>query len=370
MSDRNSATSEDAPPPQAERQTVPHSIARTSPPPPPKIWTRDGFVGASSVDQGHVYGPLFDHAVGPHVPRRAIMSALAARDEEDPLQLPEVILSSDDGIRICMSGRKSPMPFAIRNVDADELHFVQEGSVLYETEVGALAADRGDFVHIPKSIAYRFDPLGASMRSLIIESRAPFEFVTPYPVGVVNQERDLEYAQIQSGRSAAISRQLVLKAWTGPDTLMTLPYDPLATERHLGGKTPVWKLPMDRVQKIVSLPNGGPPYPFMGAGNGDILLFNMGSRPVDYRPPVHLNADYDEILLFVDGGAWGACHKPGTLTWVPKGVIHHGVSSYTEEPHRSWLLETRATLRWTEAALGGSEIMETATYGSFHPKGE
>lgn len=344
------------------------SAGSTVTPRPPlnKVWTRDGFVGALSVDQSQAYGPDYLSASGPHAPRRTVLSKLAPRDEADPNALPEMIADSDGAFRLYVSGRQAAMPFVVRNVEADELHFIQEGSVEFETEVGSIAATRGDFVYIPKSIAYRLHTAGKTRR-LIIESRLRYEFVTPYPVGIINFERDLVRAEVKPSQQSNGPATLVLRAWTGASTTFRLPNDPLALNRHLAGKTPVWRIGIDRIQKLVSLPEGGPPYPFLGAGAAqDLLMFNMGSRPVDYRPPIHLNADYDEVLFYVDGGAWGGCSEPGTLTWVPKGVVHHGVSACTPEPHRSWLLETRATLRWTEAGLAGSELMETGSYGKLN----
>jgi len=85
------------------------------------------------------------------------------------------------------------------------------------------------------------------------------------------------------------------------------------------------------------------------------------------RPPIHHNADYDEIILYVGGpGAYGACAVPGTLTIVPKGVTHHGPSEDVPEGYAAFLIETRATLRFTDAALPSSKLMETGRYG-VHP---
>jgi homogentisate 1,2-dioxygenase len=69
------------------------------------------------------------------------------------------------------------------------------------------------------------------------------------------------------------------------------------------------------------------------------------------------------VICYVRGpGAWGGCTEPGTLTCVPKGVIHHGPSEDVPEGYQAWLLETRATLRWTPKALAASELMETGQY--------
>ena len=72
-----------------------------------------------------------------------------------------------------------------------------------------------------------------------------------------------------------------------------------------------------------------------------------------------INADFDEVICYVRGpGVRGGCSEPGTLTCVPKGVIHHGPSENVPEGYQAWLMETRATLRWTSEAIAASALME------------
>ena len=40
-------------------------------------------------------------------------------------------------------GAPVPMPFVVRNVDADEIHFIQSGEVKFETDAGSLTGERG-----------------------------------------------------------------------------------------------------------------------------------------------------------------------------------------------------------------------------------
>ena len=95
-------------------------------------------------------------------------------------------------------------------------------------------------------------------------------------------------------------------------------------------------------------------------------MFNLSARPGG-RAPIHVNADFDEVVHYVRGpGAWGHCTEPGTLTWVPKGVVHHGPREDVLEGYAAWLLETRATLRWTPEGIASSELMETENYAR-HP---
>ena len=347
------------------------SQEENSPPPgPPKMmaYTREGFAGAFSASEPAGYPPDFISVEGPHAPRRWIISNIVPADEDHPTALPMLLADSGKGVRLRLSGRRVKSEVIVRNVEADELHFIQDGEVRFETDAGGLDARRGDFVCLPRSTAYRYHATSASMRSLIIESTSPFKFSTPYPVGVINFGRDLVRATPEAIPDSG-PMKVLLRAWEGEDTLFTVPSNPLSIARHMGGEVPVWKINIDQIQKLVSLPVGGPPYPFLASKNEELLLFNTGDRPTSgYRPPIHVNADFDEVMLYVDGeSAWGGCSEAGTLCWVPKGVVHHGVAPSTPKPHRSWLLETMATFRWTEEVVAVGQLMETGTYGPFVP---
>ena len=54
------------------------------------------------------------------------------------------------------------------------------------------------------------------------------------------------------------------------------------------------------------------------------------------------------------------------MTWVPKGIAHHGPSEDVAEGYHAWMLESRSTLRLTEAGLKVAQLMELDMYGP-HP---
>jgi homogentisate 1,2-dioxygenase len=51
------------------------------------------------------------------------------------------------------------------------------------------------------------------------------------------------------------------------------------------------------------------------------------------------------------------------LTWVPKGIAHHGPSEDVPEGYLAWMIESRSTLRLTPAALKVAQLMELDMYG-------
>ncbi|MGA3887145.1 homogentisate 1,2-dioxygenase [Ralstonia nicotianae] len=332
----------------------------------PHLWTREGFAGPASVVTRRNYAPDYISVAGVHAPRRLVLEQLVPLDRDTADALPSVIATSKLGVRLLTSARKTPMPFTVRNAEADELHFIQSGQVRFDTEVGSLLAEEGDFVCIPRSVAYRYAPTQGSMRSVILEYPSAATLTPPAPFGMINYARDVHPAKIDPEVDAGGPGKLVLKTADDEVTTYVVPHDPLALGRQLSACVPVWKLNLKNIQLHAYEPNGGPPSMFLSTRGGESLMFNLSSRSGG-RPPVHVNADFDELILYVGGpGAYGACTEPGTLAWVPKGVIHHGPNEAVPQGYQAWLLETRATLRFTPEALAVSALMETGNYGR-HP---
>jgi homogentisate 1,2-dioxygenase len=331
-----------------------------------QLWSRQGFGGPLSLLIRPTNGTEYISVQGPHAPRRAVLERMAPTDQTDAEALPSVVATSKIGVRLLVSGRTRPMPFVVRNVDADEIHFIQSGEVKFETDAGSLMANEGDFICIPRSIAYRFAPAGQGMRSLIVESPSALQLTPPGPAGMINFGRDVHYADVDEQIPTGGTTRLLLKSADGENTTFVLPHDPLALGARLTAAVPVWKLNLAKIQLLAYLPEGGPPSPFLTSHAQDVLMFNLSARPGG-RAPIHVNADFDEVVHYVRGpGAWGHCTEPGTLTWVPKGVVHHGPKEDVPAGYAAWLLETRATLRWTPEAIASSELMETENYAR-HP---
>ncbi|MNN50267.1 hypothetical protein D3C81_1648430 [compost metagenome] len=203
-------------------------------------------------------------------------------------------------------------------------------------------------------------PLSESSCSLILEGPAPFVLDTP--IGLINAVRDVHFARLEELAPAAEApRTLLLKAHDGY-TRFEMAHDPLVALARFGS-LPVWKVNLMDIQVLSALPRGGiPPAQFLASKGNDILFFNLSSRP-NTRSPIHLNADYDEVVLYFRGpGAWGGVNEPGNLTLVPKGVVHQGPDENVPEGYRAWLMETRATLRLTPQALACSHLIDTSSF--------
>src|ERR1700741_4481203 len=101
----------------------PHDAA----PPLVQLGTRDGFQGPRSGVPPPTYAPDYLSVQGPHAPRRAVLERLTPDDHDDPEALPTTGATSRLGVKLHVSARRKPMPYVVRNVEADEIHFIQSG---------------------------------------------------------------------------------------------------------------------------------------------------------------------------------------------------------------------------------------------------
>ncbi|HEY7060255.1 MAG TPA: homogentisate 1,2-dioxygenase [Chloroflexota bacterium] len=332
-------------------------------------WTREGFAGQHTTLLRPHATPEFVAVEGLHAPHRLAVAALRPPDRDDPAALPLVFMAARSGLQLSVSARQAPMPFVVVNVEADEVHFVQAGALRFETDHGALTAEAGELVCVPRAVQYRMVPERTPTLSVTVEVPEALAFA-PVAAARLALERPAldgvvatDDAAAVDGVAAADGETVVLvKAFDGV-TRYRRPHDPLAAVVLREGTPPVWKFHLGRNLAAC----GGPPEPFLLTASRDALFFNLSARPGRRRPPIHHNADYDELIYYVGGpGAYGRVTAPGTLTWVPKGIPHQGPSEDVPEGYVAWMVESRSTLRLTPAGLAAAELMELDGYGR-HP---
>lgn len=333
-------------------------------PPNPNLWSRDGFTGANAIALRADYTPTYRAVKGPHAPHRFNLFDIETADMHSAEAMPTTVLSGRTGLELSVSRRRAATPFAMRNTEGDELHFVQSGAVRFVTDFGVIEAGLLDFVHIPRSITYRVEPLSNDLTTLILTSPDPLNFDTPAPFGMINFGKSVRKAVVDPELGQGPTRLLV-RSFDGI-TEFEMVHDPIRAMVQVGGQQPVWALNLRDVVPLSYGERGGPPAQFLSTANTGVMSFTLSARPGP-RPPVHVNADYDEIILFAEGpGAWGGISEPGTLTWVPKGVTHHGPKEDVPEGYQAWLIEVRETMRLTREAQDQASLIETSQYGLFH----
>jgi homogentisate 1,2-dioxygenase len=345
-------------------QALPDHTANghAGPPGHPHLWSRDGFNGDICLTSRPV--PIFAYTKvsGPHAPHRLDLHEVTVADSSDPNALPTVIATSRNEMSLAVSGRATPTPFAWRNAENDELHFVQDGELDYVTDFGTLRALPGDFVCLPRAVTYRVVPVKTPTLRVIVETPAQLLLKPPAPFGMVNFSRDVQRPDPALTSRGGGPTEVLIKTYDGV-TRFTLPHDPLELDAVIGGQIPVWKINLTAIQPMSYLPHGGPPGSFAESHDRDLLFYTLSARP-GVRPPVHHNADFDELIFYFRGpGAYGGMTTPGQLAWTPKSITHWGPAEDVPQGYLAWLLESVGTLRLTPEGRAAAQLMETGEFG-------
>lgn len=322
-----------------------------------------GVAGKQSYIVHRNYPLNYKRVVGPLVARRFCVDDFAPADAVDPFGKPLRVLESGE-LALSVSKRVSPMPFVYRNADFHELHFLHRGRYRYETDFGSLEVAEGTFVIIPRTIGYRILPEAMDNLLIICETSQPLLVDAPAGPSVFNPLLHMTAPSLDSSRLPAQPEyELRIKA-NGEMTSYFSDDDPLDTVACLG-ESPVGAFSYSAVRQPTLEP-GGPalqPAKFLGTRDNTICLCVFNSRAC-VRPPIHRNADYDELVFYHRGpGAYGDVTRPGTFLLWPKGINHHGPEEDVEGGYSAWMIEPTASLKLTPEAVKASVAINPATCG-------
>jgi homogentisate 1,2-dioxygenase len=258
--------------------------------------------------------------------------------------------------------RTGDTPFAVRDVHHDQVFYVLDGHARLETDFGVLDLKPMDMVRIPRSVALRLVEV-ASLHLIIVATANPVN-VNPHNEAVLNPAQiDVPRAYENPGGTPG-EYELVIRHGEHT-TSYFYDYDPLPIIQ-VSGAPVVQRFSLADVNALSVKGVASPPAQLMDDPTTETLIFYLGARESG-RPPVHHNADYDEIGVYAKGpGQLGAVTVPGTAVWVPKGVIHQGPEENVPEGYVAWLIETRANLELTEAGRRIATLAETSEF-DVHP---
>ncbi|MET9994843.1 hypothetical protein ABZ061_35540 [Streptomyces mutabilis] len=333
-----------------------------------ELYSRSGFGGPFTTIVRAQYLPDFKRAEGDYLPRRFQTWKLADEAFAGAHALPVPILTGD-GLAIEVNRLSGPPAHAVKNVAADELHYVVDGGGELDTMAGVLQVRAGDFVRIPRGIAYRWNTLTAPLNEVVVTTSSEITVDPQNAPGTFNPDLHLDVATPHGRPGGPVDGEYEVVFRHGDRlTSYFFDYDPLPC-LDVKGAPPVVRVNIEHVHGLAVDDGGLQPARLFGSVSGRDLLFGINSRRSD-RPPVHHNVDYDEIICYAAGPTpWGGVDTPGTVTWVPKGVLHQGPEEDVQPGYKAWLLETRVDMTATPAGLGISQIMETNQYG-VHPSNE
>jgi homogentisate 1,2-dioxygenase len=338
-----------------------------TPPPNVDLYTRNGFGGPWSTIIKAQYGPAYSRVEGTYAPRRLNVSDLADVTFADQRVLPVPLLAGD-GVSVEAARRAEPMACAVRNVFADEVHYLLSGRATLETDFGVLQVRAGDFVVIPRGVSYRLSAIAETVAEVIAVSASELRFDPEGVPGVINPDLHVDAPVPYDDPVGTPGEYEVVIRHGDQTTSYFYDYDPLRCLATAGAPQ-VLRFNIESVQGW-GVPRGGmvPPR-LINDASTRTLLFYLGARRSD-RPPIHHNVDYDEVIVYCGGpGHYGAVTEPGTITWTPKGILHQGPEEDVPEGYQAWLFETRAPLSLTPAGQELARLMETSSF-DIHPMAE
>lgn len=322
------------------------------------LYTRNGFGGPITTMVRPTYSPGYTRVEGEYRPQR--LHTWTLESAQDPRSLPVTILKSAT-TRFELWHRNTDTAFGLRDVRHDQLFFVSHGEARLETDFGVLDLVPLDMVVVPRAVTYRLAEV-RSLRMMIVATSERLQIDTSNRV-VLDPDQDIqvprpyEAPQMRSGEQEVVVRHGdgVTSYFYDYDPLPVLGVDgaPVVQRFNLGNVTP----------PDSEGPMAAPPARLVFGDNEETLFFYLGARET-VRPPIHHNADYDEIGVYACGpGHFGHMTDPGTVVWVPKGVIHQGPEENVPEGYLAWLFETRAHLELTTAGAQMAKLLETELFG-------
>ncbi len=290
-----------------------------------------------------------------------------------------VLVNSDLHISLA-APRKSMTDYFYKNVDADEMIFVHEGTGTLKTMYGDIPFEYGDYVIIPRGTLYQITFNDENNRLLIVESFSPIEFPKRYMnrVGQLMEhspfcERDIKTPQNlkthdeQGDFYFKIKKQGIIY----PYHYANHPFDLIGWD----GYVYPWAFSIHNFEPITGRVHQPPPvHQTFEAHN--FVVCSFVPRMYDYHPlgiPApynHSNIDSDEILYYVDGDFMSRKSvERGQITLHPGGIPHgphpgtyEGSIGKKETKELAVMIDPFRPLQLTEAAV---EIEDTEYYLSW-----
>ncbi len=290
-----------------------------------------------------------------------------------------VLVNSDLHISLA-APRKSMSDYFYKNVDADEMIFIHEGTGTLKTMYGDIQFEYGDYVIVPRGTLYQIEFNSENNRLLIVESFSPIEFPKRYlnRVGQLMEhspfcERDIKTPQNlkthdeQGDFYFKIKKQGIIY----PYHYANHPFDLIGWD----GYVYPWAFSIHNFEPITGRVHQPPPvHQTFEAHN--FVVCSFVPRMYDYHPLAipapynHSNIDSDEILYYVDGDFMSRKSvERGQITLHPGGIPHgphpgtyEGSIGKTETKELAVMIDPFKPLQLTEAAL---EIEDTEYYLSW-----
>ncbi len=117
-------------------------------------YNRRGLVGPQSMLFRKVHPMSWKQVNGNYQTWELSALSITPTDAESAHGEPTKLFYSDD-LAIWVSRRQESMPYFFRNCDADEVHLISQGQMIYETDFGNIEIAERELLVIPKGVTYR-----------------------------------------------------------------------------------------------------------------------------------------------------------------------------------------------------------------------
>jgi homogentisate 1,2-dioxygenase len=283
------------------------------------------------------------------------------KPEKDFLQSRKPVLVNNDCHIVLAAPRESMENYFYKNVDADELLFVHEGSGVVRTMYGDLNFGAGDYLIIPRGTIWQIAFASSDNRLFILESFSPVRFPKKY----LSRFGQLLEHSPYSERDIRPPQDLITKDEKGDFLIRTKkkgriygihyghhPFDVVGWD----GCCYPFAFSIHDFEPITGRVHQPPPVHQTFEGNNYVVC-SFCPRLYDYHPEAipapynHSNIDSDELLYYVDGDFMSRKNVTRGMITLHPGGIPHG-------PHPGAV----------EKSIGARETKELAVMvDTFHP---
>ena len=316
-----------------------------------QLFGTEGFSGLASLLY-HTYRPTMVKSIGkiidltPEIASQKNLKAhrflgFQAPPKDDFLESRLPLMLNNDVVIGVAAPRASMKDYFYKNVDADEMLFIHEGSGVLKTMLGQIPFEYGDYLIIPRGMIYQIEFDTHNNRLLYLESFSPIYTPRNYrnKFGQLAEhspfcERDYKLPQDlqtfdQKGEfEIKIKKQGLLYSYQ----YSTHPFDVIGWD----GYCYPYGFSIHNFEPITGRVHMPPPvHQTFEAHN--FVVCSFVPRLYDYHPlsiPApynHSNIDSEEILYYVDGDFMSRNNiKKGDFTLHPSGIVHGPQPGATE----------------------------------------
>ncbi len=273
----------------------------------------------------------------------------------------------NDDVAFSILSILEPMPYWLRDSDAERIYFVHRGKGICETLFGPMPYRQGDYLLIPRGLLHRIVPSDPSTLLQIEAYRGEIEQPSR---GILGQHALYDPAAVFIPEPMAYpsepNREYEVQVIRqGETTSFFFNHHPLDVIGWKGDLFP-WRLNIDQYLPVNSHRQHLPPpvhTTFVGKG---FVICSFLPRPLETDedavkvPFYHSNIDYDEVLFYHDGDFFSRDNiRAGMITFHPQGFPHgphpkariaSQQKSHTDE--MAVMLDTSRPLQMTDTAKG------------------